>query len=78
VKTAISIPDAVFEEAEVLARRLRVSRSGLYTSAIQSYLQRFDDREVTRRLDAIYARESSRVDPALDALQWGSLVDEGW
>jgi metal-responsive CopG/Arc/MetJ family transcriptional regulator len=78
VKTVISIPDTLFEDAEALARRLKISRSGLYASAIEAYLQRFDDREVTRRLDEIYARESSRVDPALDALQSGSLVDEGW
>lgn len=34
MKTAISIPDKVFRSADALARRLGISRSELYTTAI--------------------------------------------
>jgi hypothetical protein len=34
MKTAISLPDLVFEEAEALANQLGLSRSELYTKSI--------------------------------------------
>ena len=40
MKTAISIPDDVFAEAEETAQRLGVSRSGLYTRAIAEFVER--------------------------------------
>jgi predicted transcriptional regulator len=40
IKTAISLPDDVFEEAERLASRLKVSRSELYAKALQEFVRR--------------------------------------
>jgi len=45
MKTAISLPDDVFEEAERLASRLKVSRSELYAQALQDFVRR----QVARR-----------------------------
>jgi metal-responsive CopG/Arc/MetJ family transcriptional regulator len=42
MKTAISLPDSVFEEAEALAQQLGLSRSELYTKALQAYLIRYN------------------------------------
>ena len=53
MKTAISIPDVVFEEAERLARRLDESRSQLYTEAVVEYLARHDPDTITKRLDEV-------------------------
>lgn len=53
MKTAISLPDPLFEEAEALARRLGKSRSQLYADALADYVARHDDAEVTRRLDRV-------------------------
>jgi metal-responsive CopG/Arc/MetJ family transcriptional regulator len=36
MKTAVSMPDSIFEAAEALAKRLRMSRSQLYTKAVQA------------------------------------------
>ena len=52
MKTAISIPDAVFEEAERLARSRGLSRSELYTRAILEYLSSNRFLGVRERLDA--------------------------
>src|SRR6266511_1777128 len=40
MKTAISIPDDVFEEAERLATELQTSRSQLYSRALQEFVAR--------------------------------------
>lgn len=78
MKTAISIPDAVFEAAEELAERLGKSRSQLYAEAIAVYLRTHREEGVTARLDRIYAEQPSDLDPAVRALQARSLPDEDW
>ena len=47
MKTAISIPDRVFAEAERLAKRLKKSRSQLYSEAVTEYLARYDEDAIT-------------------------------
>jgi predicted transcriptional regulator len=51
MKTAISIPDEVFDEAERLARRTKRSRSEIYTRALAEYLARHVDDQVTERMN---------------------------
>jgi len=41
MKTAISLPDSTFKEAEALAQQLGLSRSELYTKALQAYLKKY-------------------------------------
>lgn len=78
MKTAVSIPNPVFEAAEELAQRLGVSRSELYARALSDFLEKRLDRRVTERLDEVYAREESGLDPALARLQAASLPHEEW
>lgn len=52
MKTAVSIPDAVFRAAEALARRLRKSRSRLYAEAVAEYLDRHAPEAITAQIDA--------------------------
>ncbi|HSN81956.1 MAG TPA: ribbon-helix-helix protein, CopG family [Polyangiales bacterium] len=53
MKTAVSVPDEVFERAERLAKRLKLSRSELYSRALREYLARHSPDEVTQALDAL-------------------------
>lgn len=69
MKTAISIPDRLFDAADQLARRLGMSRSELYARAIATYLAQESDQDVTERLDAVYAEVESRMDPLVTAAQ---------
>lgn len=78
MKTAISIPDDLFEAAEGLAEELHVSRSQLYARAVAELLARLRDDDVTRRLDEVYSRTGSRLDPVLARLQGESLPSEDW
>ena len=78
MKTAVSIPDPVFKAAEKAARRLGVTRSGLYAKALERYLQQMDDAALTARLDAVYAEESSALDSRVAEIQARSLPVERW
>jgi predicted transcriptional regulator len=78
MKTAVSIPDDVFRKAEAAARRLKISRSKLYATAISELLQRESEQSVTARLDECYARRPAKLDPALHRGQLKSLEKERW
>ena len=78
MKTAISIPNPVFEAAEQLAKELGMSRSELYTTAIVTYIEAHRSEDVTGKLDQIYAEEGSTLDPVLLQMQVASLDGEDW
>ena len=78
MKTAISLPDKLFESTDALARRLGLSRSQLVATALAEYLAKHRGRDVTRRLDAVYGSASSALDPAIRRLQARSLEPDAW
>lgn len=53
MKTAVSIPDEIFEEAERLAERLRTSRSQLYSQALREYVRRHAPGHVTESINRV-------------------------
>lgn len=79
MKTSVSIPDKVYKAAERAARQMGVSRSRLYTIAIERLLAVQRDRGVTESLNEVYKTEDSSIDPVWMAMQLASLPpDEGW
>jgi len=78
MKTAVSLPDEVFYEAERVAQSLGVSRSQLYASAIAEFVAQHQSQNVTQRLNEVHAKHDTRVDPVLDALQLLSLPPDEW
>ncbi len=78
MKTAISIPDDVFQSADDLARRLGISRSALYVRALKTYLEGHREDRVTQRLDEVYSEVHSRLDPMLQELQIRSIPTGDW
>ena len=59
MKTAISIPDPIFEAAESLASNLGMSRSEIFTKAMIEFIEVQRYKNVTTRLNAVYAQEQS-------------------
>jgi hypothetical protein len=78
MKTAISIPNPIFEAAERLAQELGISRSELYTTAIAAYVEAHRSEDVTEKLNKVYRGEASTLDPVLIQLQIASLDGENW
>ncbi len=80
MKTAISIPDRVFDAAERLAGQLEISRSQLYTEAIGALLEAHRYSGVTEQLDALYkvTPELGGLDKTLEEIQSRSLDEEDW
>jgi metal-responsive CopG/Arc/MetJ family transcriptional regulator len=62
MKTAISIPDDLFDDAERLAREQRKSRSRLYGDAVREYVARHSGESVTDALDRLCEEVEPRSD----------------
>ena len=80
MKTAISIPDPIFEAAEKLAQRLGMSRSQLYSTAIEALIEKYRYGGVTEQLNAVYeaSPEAGRLEPDVEELQSRSLIGKEW
>lgn len=82
MKTAVSIPDRLFKDAEALAARLRVSRSELFARAVKDFVDRHREETITTRLNEVYGdrEDDSRLDSALLAAQIQSIRpdDKRW
>lgn len=62
MKTAISIPDDVFEEAERLAAELKTSRSRLYSRALTEFVARHAPDRITEAMDRTVEEAGGEVD----------------
>ena len=78
MKTVVSIPDLIFEAADQLASRLRISRSELYATALREFLDRRRGQGVTEALNRTYGQRDSALDAGLARLQWASLPEDDW
>ena len=78
MKLALSIPDELFDSAETLSRRLGLSRSRLYATALEDFVAKHQAQKVTERLNAVYASQDSQVDRATRRLQARSLSENPW
>lgn len=61
VKTAISIPDPLFEEADALAERLSMSRSALYRHALEAFVRTYREDELVRQINEVCADVDTSV-----------------
>jgi hypothetical protein len=74
MKTAISLPDAVFEQADRLARQLGKSRSELYREAVAEYVARHDPEAITEAMNRVAEQVDIRPD-AFSAAAGRALLD---
>ena len=78
MKTAVSVPGVLFERADKLARKMKKSRSQLYSDAISEYVSRHDPAEVTKALDELYSELDSRPHRSLSEAARRLLVSSEW
>jgi metal-responsive CopG/Arc/MetJ family transcriptional regulator len=78
MKTAISLPDRVFREAERFARRVRKSRSKLYAEAIAEYLARHAPNDITESMNQVCDRLGVPVDKFQEKAARQILSKESW
>ena len=78
MKTAISIDDKLFDDAEGLSRTAGLSRSKLYCIAIREYIQNHSPDIITEKLNNYYKNHESRIDDDLKAAAYRLFAREDW
>ncbi len=78
MKTAVSIPDDVFQRVERLASQERRSRSEVYAAALVEYLARHVHDEVTDAMNRVCGEVDQNNDAFLAAAGRRVLADTEW
>lgn len=78
MKTAVSVPDDVFEGAERLARREGRSRSEVYSAALREYVARHDPDELVEAIDDVVAKVAEGTDPFVAAASRQTIEATDW
>jgi len=78
MKTAVSIPNELFDVAERLARRTRKSRSRLFGDALREYVARHSPDRVTEAMDEALAEIGESNDPFGAAASRTRLEQSEW
>ena len=78
MKTAVSIPNDIFEEAERLALRMNRSRSEVYSRALAEYVARHIPDRVTEAMDRAVAEIDEPPDPFLHEAARRVLERSDW
>lgn len=78
MKTAVSIPDDVFKEIERLAKRLKISRSRMYSIALRDFLARYKAEQITAQLNRTLAEIDEPQDPFVAEAARRTLKRNEW
>lgn len=78
MKTAVSIPDDVFEKAEKLARKAGKSRSEVFSAALREYVARHAPDEATEAFNRVADAVGEDVDPFVRAAGKRLLANVEW
>jgi metal-responsive CopG/Arc/MetJ family transcriptional regulator len=65
IKTAISLHKKLFEQAEELAQKKKVSRSRIFVLAMEEYLRRQENRDLLGRINQVYADDPDSAEKTL-------------
>jgi len=81
IKTAISIEKNLFDQAEKMARTMKVSRSKLFVIALQDFMEHQKNKELLEQINAAYTDEPDPSERTLlrkSARQHRRLVEGEW
>jgi metal-responsive CopG/Arc/MetJ family transcriptional regulator len=78
MKTAVSIPDRIYEDAERLARRTKKSRSRLFSDAIKEYVERHAPEEITDAMNRVCAELGNTRDEFVSSAARRVLERSEW
>jgi len=78
MKTAISIDETIYREAEGAAAEMGLSRSRLYTLALEEYIRNHRSDAVTERLNQYYANHKAVLDDDVKQAAYALFSREDW
>jgi metal-responsive CopG/Arc/MetJ family transcriptional regulator len=79
VKTAISIEKPIFEQMDILAKNLNISRSRLFAMAAREFIERHNNIELLKLINEAYG-DSSKTEPMVTMMHSNHyrMVKDRW
>jgi len=65
MKTAISVPDDLFEKVEELSEELHLSRSRIFTEAVRDFISRRKNEKILQALNRVYSEAETEQETTL-------------
>jgi metal-responsive CopG/Arc/MetJ family transcriptional regulator len=78
MKTAVSIPDDIFEKAERFAKRANRSRSEVFAAALREYVSRHSPDEITDAMNRVCSELGDQRDEFVNAAGQRLLRKTEW
>ena len=78
MKTAISVPNDVFELSERLAKKLKVSRSQVFAMGVKKLAEDHDEEDLIANINKVCEKVDTSADPVLFKMAILSLPKEEW
>ena len=78
MKTAVSIPDEIFEKAERLAKRAKRSRSEVFSAALREYVARHSPDEITEKMNEVCNEIGDQTDEFVQVASRRVLRKSKW
>ena len=78
MRFAIAIPAPILRRADRAARQLHLSRSRLFTVALQRLLHEYEAETITAAINRVLAAQTSDLGPTLIELQARSIEPNSW
>ncbi|MDQ3131324.1 MAG: ChpI protein [Acidobacteriota bacterium] len=78
MKTAVSIRDNIFQKAENFAKKAKISRSQLYSDAVEEYLAKRNEEDLIARINAVCDEVDTSLDPVIRNYQSRVIRREKW
>jgi len=73
MKTAISLPDQLYEEAERTAQSLGIPRSQLFAKALEEFISFHKRENITERLNRVYSHVNQEENSEISNIGLESL-----
>jgi metal-responsive CopG/Arc/MetJ family transcriptional regulator len=78
IKTAISIDSRTFKKVDILARKLRISRSQFFTQAAKHMIKKDDNLELLKKINDAYKGEDDKIRRKIEKQYTRKKVVEKW
>ena len=73
MKTAVSLPDSLYSEAEKTAQSMGIPRSQLFARALEEFIEHHKRENITEKLNSVYSRlnifDEENLNPGIEAMR---------
>lgn len=78
MKTAISVRDSLFQKAEKYAKDAKMSRSQLFSNAVEEYLAKREKEDLIAKINRACEKVDTSLEPAIRQYQSQNIKREKW